>query len=325
MDRNDLDTRCVELKARMLALRGGDRENRDGSALHVGRPQPVARTAVSAFPLGKPIPQTPADIRNPHSLVKTALVAVRDVPEDYGKLQFRRIGCLDVRVSKLLVKRALAIMDRLIKRAGEAGLNIQLAARNRGYYEGFRQYTYVSDGREQVQITVTEKTFQRENPAWREKTRYSVPRHLYDPSGRLTLILDDDSYHWDLDRARKWSDAKGHVVEERIDDAISSIREALQCKRETRIRIEQERQREVERQRIRAEEMRQERDEEHRFEGLKNMAAAWSQCEQLRSFIAAWERATETKHGPILSGSPEDGWRRWAIDSIDKVDPLVDS
>jgi hypothetical protein len=50
-------------------------------------------------------------------------------------------------------------MDCLIKRAAETGLNVQLAARNRGYYEGFRQYTYVSDGREQVQITVTEKTF----------------------------------------------------------------------------------------------------------------------------------------------------------------------
>ncbi len=216
-------------------------------------------------------------------------------------------------------------MDCLIKRAAETGLNIKLAARNRGYYEGFRQYTYVSDGREQVQITVTEKTFQRENPAWQEKTRYSVPRHLYDPSGRLTLILDDDSYRWDLNCARKWSDAKGHVVEEHIDDAISSIREALQGKRQTRIRIEQERQREVERQKIRAEEMRQEREEEQRFEGLKKMAAAWNQCERLRSFIAAWERATETKHGPILSGSPEDGWRRWVIDAIDKVDPLVDS
>jgi YD repeat-containing protein len=172
---------------------------------------------------------------------------------------------------------------------------------------------------------VTEKTFQRENPAWQEKTRYSVPRHVYDPSGRLTLILDDDSYRWEFDCVRKWSDAKGRVVEEHIDDAISSVREALQSKRQTRIRIEEERQREIERQRVRAEEIRQEREEEQRFEGLKRLAGAWSQCEQLRGFIAAWEHATEAKNGPISPGSPEDGWRRWVNGLIDKIDPLVEA
>jgi hypothetical protein len=66
--------------------------------------------------------EAPTHIRNPHLLVKAALAAIRDVPEDYGKLQFRRTGSLDVRVSKSLVRRSLAIMDRVIKRAEERGL-----------------------------------------------------------------------------------------------------------------------------------------------------------------------------------------------------------
>jgi len=96
--------------------------------------------------------------------VRAALTAIRDVPEDYGKLQFRRKGHLDVRVSRLLVQRALGIVDILIKRAELAGLKVILARREQGYYQGFRQYTYISDGREQVQITVTENTFQSNNP-----------------------------------------------------------------------------------------------------------------------------------------------------------------
>jgi hypothetical protein len=65
-------------------------------------------------------------------------------------------------------------MDLVIKRADQSGLRIDLATRERGYCSGFRQYTYISDGREQIQLTVTEKTYQRENPAWTEEKRYSV-------------------------------------------------------------------------------------------------------------------------------------------------------
>jgi hypothetical protein len=212
MDRHGLDARCAELKARMLASRGGGKDGRNVSAARVAQKQSAARAATFHPPSVELTIGAPAHTRNPHPLVKAALAVSRDIPEDYWKLQFRRTGCLDVRVSKSLVRRALAIMDSLINRAEERGLKIRLAARDRGYYEGFRQYTYVSDGHEQVQITVTEKTSQRENSAWQEKTRYSVPRHVYDPTGRLTLILDDDSYRWDFDCARKWSDAKGHVV-----------------------------------------------------------------------------------------------------------------
>jgi len=108
-----------------------------------------------------------------------------------------------------------------------------------------------------------------------------------------------------------------------MDEAISSIRQALNAKHENRVRVEEERQRELERQKVRAEELRQLREEEQRFEELKRAAKVWSQCERLRIFVAAWERNTEARQGQLKSGSRADAWRRWALMAIDSMDPLV--
>jgi hypothetical protein len=321
MDRKTLDDRCAELKARMLAERYGV-EGRPVPQKGIEKPRPASATSYLRVGSSTDGVRVSTQIRNPHPLVKAALGAVGDIPEDYGKLQFRRRGYLDVRVSKALVRRILAIMDALIKQADACGLKVQLAARDRSYYSG--GYTYITDGREQVQITITEKTYQRENPAWNEKARYSVPRFLHHPGGRATLVLDNDSYRLDLSCPRKWSDAKGHVIEEYIDEAISSIRQALLAKHQARILMEEERQRVLERQKILAEESRQKREEEQRFEDLKRWAQEWSRCERMRAFMAAWEHAVEAQGGPILSGSLEDGWRRWAGLLIDRLDPLID-
>jgi hypothetical protein len=113
-------------------------------------------------------------------------------------------------------------------------------------------------------------------------------------------------------------------VEDYVDEAVSSIRQAREGKRQTRVRLEEERRRELERQKIRAEEVRQEREEAQRFEELKRWADVWNQCERMRVFLGAREHRTEAMNGPILPASTADGWRRWVNGLIDKLDPLVD-
>jgi hypothetical protein len=181
----------------------------------------------------------------------------------------------------------------------------------------------VTDGRMQVQVTLTEKTVQRPNPVWNEEKRWSVARYLYDPTGRLALILDDESYGWGFGCPRKWRDAKGHFVEERVEEAVASIRHALEAKWKSHLEIEERRKRDLERERLRVEEQRQEKEEEQRVEQLRSWARAWRECERLRAFIAAWERVTEADGNLIEHGSPEDAWRRWAFSAIDQLDPLV--
>jgi hypothetical protein len=311
-----LEERCAELKARMLA-----KQSSRATTVVIAR-----ATATSDHrPLLKTTPdpvETPAvSLANPHPLVRAALSGTKDVGEDYGKLQFRRGGLLDIRVSSSSVRRALKIMDSLIKKLERGGLKVRIESRERGYYQSFHRETYATDEHERVQITVMEKTYRRDNPSWNEEKRYSVDWYHHHPSGILTLSLDESSY-WKLGCRHTWSDGRGHLIEQYLDDADSSIRQALQLKREDRVKAEQERHREVERQRLRAEAQRQDDEESKRIEQLKCWEQAWTECERLRAFVAEWERQAQAESDQIESGSAADGWRRWAHLTIDRLDPF---
>lgn len=138
----------------------------------------------------------------------------------------------------------------------------------------------------------------------------------------MILVLDDDQYGWSFDLPRRWSDAKGHLVEEYVGEIVSSIIQTLEAKRQTSIRREEERQREIKRQAIRAEEQRQVEEEEKRVDELKRQTRAWFESERLRAFVAAWEKELAARGKEIAPGSEADGWRRWATLAIDQLDPL---
>jgi septin family protein len=313
-----LEERCAELKARLLA--------KQPSAKTV----PVVARAMATSaqrPSLRATPgphETPAvSLANPHALVKAALSGSKEVREDYGKLQFRRWGFVDIRVSKSSMRRALKIVDILIKRLEHDGLKVQIATRERGYYESYHQETYVTDDRERVQITVAEKTYRRDNPNWDQEKRYSADRYHYHPSGILTLALDEDS-HWGFGCRCRWSDARGHHIEEHINKAVESIHQALKSKYDDRIKADEKKRHELEHQRLRAEAQRQDKEETERLEQLRSWEQAWSECERLRAFVNRWEQVVEAEHGQIESGSSHDAWRRWAYLAIDHIDPLRD-
>jgi len=70
------------------------------------------------------------------------------------------------------VRRALKILDTLLQAVGEDGFRYRIAPRESSYYQGSRDPRSRPTGREQVQITVTEKTTQRANPHGARKKRY---------------------------------------------------------------------------------------------------------------------------------------------------------
>lgn len=262
-------------------------------------------------------------LNHPHPLVKAALSSGENLRIDYGKLQYRWAGFIDIRVSRQSVRRALKIFDLLIKRLESEDLQIGIVTRERGYYEQFDHQTYVTDGSERVHITVSEKVLRRDNPARNERKNYFVERYHYHPTGILTLALDEGSYRT-LHVRRTWSDGKGRLVEDRIEEAWHSIQQILKLKRDERIAAEERQRRERELQRLREEAQRQQREEKERVEQLKAWGQTWNECERLRAFVEQWERHTEARHGQIVSGSPADAWRRWALRAIDLLDPLSD-
>jgi hypothetical protein len=138
MDEMTLDERCAELKSRMLAERdrGKDLPVPAAPAAVLNRPTPQpSRLRGHAQP-----PEVPTgEFRNSHPIVRAALAAKNDVPEDHGKLQFRRGGYADVRVSRPLVRRALKTLDILFKQLEKEGVQVQIAQRERSFYQGLRR------------------------------------------------------------------------------------------------------------------------------------------------------------------------------------------
>jgi hypothetical protein len=312
MDKPTLDERCAELKARML---------KSSNPAKVATTIAVNDRRKDAFSqVLEPIEAAilpPIEIRNPHPLVKAALAGMRDVGEDYGRLQFRWRGFIDVRVSKASARRALKMMDTLIKRIEASGLNIKIAPKDPVYNASSHGLTFVSDGKERVQVSVIEKTARSENPAW-NRDDWRENRYSYTSTGQLRLALDADSY-----RSRTWTDKRGHRIEEYLDAVVTSMLQSLEDHHKARLEAEQSRLREIERQRIQAEADRQTREQEKRIEQLKDWVKAWAQAERLRAFLSAWEKHTEGDQGVIEPGSQADGFRRWVAFVIDEIDPLI--
>ena len=318
MDKPNLDERCAELKARMLSA---NQRNKDPNPARVSATASVSDRSKRASSLApKPIEAVilpPTEIRNPHPLVKAAPSGMRDVGEDYGRLQFRWRGFVDVRVSKISARRAMKVMDTLIKRVEAGGLDVKIAPKDPRYPDQAHGLTFVSDGKERVQVTVIEKTSRRDNPAWR-RDNWQENRYSYAPTGQLSLVLDAN-----LCRSRTWADKRGHLIEEYLDAVVTSIVQSLEHHHKARLEAEQNRLREIERQRIRAEEDRQTREQAKRTEQLKDWAKAWAEAEQLRAFLSAWEKRTDGDQGAIEPGSHADGFRRWVALVIDEIDPLT--
>jgi hypothetical protein len=217
------------------------------------------------------------------------------------------------------VRRALKILDTLLKLLEKLRLEVRVGTNEPGPYERARKCTFATDRRERVEITIKEKTKQYSNPAWDEKNySYSTPRYLYQSIGQLTLSLDEDKYSRS---ARNWNDHKGHTVEEYLEEIASTIHRLLEDKHRARLAAEENRKREMEREKLWAEQQRQDKEEAERVEQLKLWAKAWHECEQLRAFVAEWERRTEA-NSEIQVGSPADAFRRWALLAIDRLDPL---
>jgi hypothetical protein len=97
MDGMTLDERCAELKSQMLAERahGNDRLVPGAATSVLTRPTPQQSRLRSDT---KPSALPAVELRNPHPIVKAARAAKNDVPDEYGKMQFQRRGCVDIRV-----------------------------------------------------------------------------------------------------------------------------------------------------------------------------------------------------------------------------------
>jgi hypothetical protein len=245
-----------------------------------------------------------------HPLVRQTRQALeKGKPDDYGMLSWswdRR--CLNVRVSKTELHRALLIMDALLKALEVRGYSAEVS-------KDEPVATHILIGAEKVKVRLTEKANRSERQLTAEekkKPAHSISnRWVYSPSGKLTFEIDEycDGCQ------KKWTDKPQKPLEDQLNEVLAGLiltGEALRLRR-----IEHEEQQ----RRWREEERRRMEDQERRHY-LDQHREAWSQSQRLREFLLACEASLIERKGELAPDGPEAKWLRWSHRYADRIDPL---
>lgn len=268
-----------------------------------------------------------ARLRSLSDLVREAKELLEDAGrDDIGFIQSPP-GCLDIRVSRAQLPRALRIADALVKAFERRGWEVVVQS------DG--TFVHVDDVLIAVTIEESLETF--ELPPKPELTRsYSFHYKRREtgrrPSGRLTIAIRETQRVWHRRNLRRtWRRTKKRALEERLTDVIvgmlklSSAVKADLADRERKALEEQERQRKLqaaldEQQRLQTALA----EEKARVDLLVNQAARWRQSQSLRLLIEeARQRGRVDELG--IEGDDLVQWLAWATEQADRLDPLSPS
>jgi hypothetical protein len=232
---------------------------------------------------------------------------------------------LAVRVSKGSLRRALLILDALLK-----------ALEQRGYQVTAGPSARLLDVSVHFSITEDLDT-QREQPAEHEldgnyqfgHSRFNTKRA---PSGRLVLHLDDVDACSAGGCQKSWRDAKKQRLEDCLNKFVAGMvhfaarkkeYEQEQERRAQKFREEEQpRKEEADR---RAEKRRLIQAEQARVNSLMQEAQVWATSQSLRRYIEAKRQKYLVDHGEINPNDDFARWLIWAIQQADRLDPTAAS
>lgn len=264
-------------------------------------------------------------LSSPHPLVKHARSLLKNTKPSFANDEILRVWkdkCLDIRVSKGSVDRALRIMDALIKALDRRGYPLILNQPHSGRAD---YATFASVLGEDVEFYLKESLLKIERMPEEssKKSRFPIldayPKHAYIPSSKLMLVIDNIPGEG---LRVSWADGAKQKLEECLNDFIVGLLKASVAIRARRLKWQQaERERqEAERKRYEQEIRRQE--EEARFQALLKESTNWHLSKQIREYIDAVRELVIKKHGDVQSGSEVEKWLEWAEKKADIIDPL---
>ena len=248
----------------------------------------------------------------PHQLIVAAKRILKHASVDERGIVYPLHSeiCLDIRVSKAMLDRALAVMNCIIRNLEAESFRVTV--------KGGREGTVVEIFGQSVPFTLIEKS--------RVKSKREVKERLwtrtvteYAPTGELEFHVLGYSTGF----RKTWSDGKKRTVESVLSHCLGALmREA----RYYRIRAELAKQEEIER-RKKAEELEELskliQEEEAKVKDLDRWVTAWVRADQIRNFVAALENVW-AKAGHDVSSESEKGQRlAWMRKQAERLDPMV--
>jgi hypothetical protein len=255
-----------------------------------------------------------------HSLVLQARAVLTKAHVNDHKILWISDPCLDIRVSKESLERALRMMAAVIGIVENAGFTVAVETRDR------KHQTIARIHGEEIRFGVVEKIDCVEISAppkgglVERVLTFAGKPVTREPSGKLSIIV------WTAygsDR-KKWTDGKTCLEQQTSKIVAGFIRLALtdRAEREKHAAAERERQRIAQE---RADLEGQIKAESSKVRALRYAAGRWWRAEQIRSFIAAAREAAIADGAAADPGSPFGDWIIWAERQADRMDPLKES
>ncbi len=271
----------------------------------------------------------PSSLRNPHSLVRQtrdALSKAKSCNDD--GLYSGRFGnkeTLSIQVGKKSLRRALCIMDSLIKRIERFGGKVSVVK------ERWNKHPIVTVAGEQVAILRLRERYNQvrygsdkdKKPFWSTKMEYVYNGLLVLDSGPSYC---NTTHCHDTPKQKRLEDYLNQLVIDFIEKAgrmriERREKEEAERQRKERERIERQ-QEELLRQRQEELQLKQ-REERDRVDRLITEANSWRQSRIVRAYIRTMLRVFGEKREEVPEASELKEWGIWANQQADRLDPLT--
>ncbi|NOG53214.1 MAG: hypothetical protein HND57_02605 [Planctomycetes bacterium] len=261
-----------------------------------------------------------SDFRKAHDLVRQARDRLHGAEVDDNKILVPPTGTvLRVSVSKPLLRRALLILDAVIRSVEGAGHTIASGpwATIDGITIGFE----ISE-----QVETHRRSIEECDLAGSYTFCHSRVEQTRAPTGRLALRIIFNR-HWRTGLQQVWRDTQKRQLEERIGDFVAGmirtanrVRHQQEQERVAAERRWHENRRQAEEAQRRAEKQRIHRIEQARVEQLMRDASDWDAARRLRGYINAVQ--TYCAGNPHVETNLDLGdWVEWATRQADRLDP----
>jgi len=260
------------------------------------------------------------ELRSLHPLVKLPRDASDETRKDHADYWRRgRPQQLDIDVSKAQWRRALRIMDALLKAFEARGWTIALGT-------GDDRKSYVTILGQRLTFGIREVLKKVANPP--PKPERLVNGTVYTPfhrkyrderSGLLAFVM---RYSWGHGVQKCWPETKTRPLEERLSDFIVSlVTVAHEFVESAKRRAEMERERQEAEEQRRAEERRREA-EVARVRALHRQSVRWETSKRVHSYLKAVRAVAESQPGGLQADSDFSNWLAWAEGYTRSIDPL---
>lgn len=278
----------------------------------------------------------------PHKLVEATKKQLKKAKaDDNGILVTEAMSCLDIRVSRPCVDRALNLLNTLFAALEQRGFTIESKGENKSARRvgPARPVTCLKMAGEEVQVHIEEKLnrtthvltdaekkmlAREESPSGRygrsadywQLYSWQPPEWDYQPSGQLHFKIDNLRFSG---LRQNWSEGTDRQLENSLPAIAYHIIQAIAYLRQQTLERQERERHWVEEERQRAEREQQRLEEQRKAEHLDKLLGRWSRQKEIMRFLGWLDEniPSEERTEDYLE------WYEWAKSYAQRLDPLA--